>query len=129
MAAEKNKTSAASDAKPTTKDSSQLHMKRPSLYGVLLFIMVAMIIYLQAILWVGEGSVAEVWQLKRSIGQLEQENSHLQERNQKLINEVEALRNGKELIEHRAREDLGLIKNNEIFYHVIDESKQEPSNK
>lgn len=88
------------------------------------FVLLLLFFYLQAILWIGEGSIAEVWRLKQSISELESENKILQERNQKLISEVEALRTGEDLIEFRARQDLGLIKEGEVFYHVIDAPTQ-----
>ncbi len=103
------------------KAIDQSHGNKPVWFVVLMIVLGVLFIYLQVILWIGEGSVADVSRLKQSIAQKEQENKLLQERNQKLIEEVEALRNGLELIEHKAREDLGLVKENEVFYHVIDE--------
>jgi cell division protein FtsB len=96
-------------------------LRKPGFFPIAMFVLLVLFIYLQAILWIGEGSFAEVWRLKQSITELEKENQVLLERNQKLIDEVEALRNGLDLIEHRAREDLGLVKENEVFYHVIKE--------
>ncbi len=90
-------------------------------FTVILTVLLLMFIYLQAILWIGDGSLADVWRLKKSIAALEEENKSLRERNQMLINEVEALRSGTELIENHAREDLGLVKENEVFYHVIED--------
>ena len=92
-------------------------------YSLLLILLFLMFVYLQAILWIGDGSIADVWRLKKAIAALEQENQLLRERNQTLINEVEALRHGTDLIENHAREDLGLVKQNEIFYHVIDDDE------
>lgn len=92
------------------------------------FFLLLLFFYLQAILWIGEGSIAEVWRLKQSISELESENKILQERNQKLISEVEALRTGMDLIEFRARQDLGLIKEGEVFYHVIEDPEQKQNN-
>lgn len=92
-----------------------------NLFTVLMVLFLILFVYLQAILWIGDGSLADVWRLKKAIAELKEENKQLGERNQKLINEVEALRSGTELIENHAREDLGLVKENEIFYHVIDD--------
>jgi cell division protein FtsB len=86
---------------------------------VIKLVLLAALVYLQAILWIGEGSLADVRRLKQSIAELEQKNKQLQERNQLLIDEVDALRNGLDLIEHRAREELGFIKEDEVFYHII----------
>ncbi len=75
---------------------------------------------LQYRLWVGKGSLAEVGNLKQEIGGLEQELVKLRERNRALQAEVEDLRSGNAAIEERARSELGMIKEGEIFYQVID---------
>ena len=109
-------------------DRLKLNIYKPKPFTLLLIVFAIVFLYLQAILWIGEGSLAEVWRLKKSIALIESENKNLQIRNQKLIDEVEALRNGLDLIEHRAREDLGLIKKNEVFYHVIDQRTEQEKN-
>lgn len=91
-------------------------------------LLLVMLVYLQSILWIGEGSFADVRRLKQSISELEQKNKSLQARNQQLIDEVESLRNGLDLIEHRAREDLGFIKEGEVFYHIIKKQPEKERN-
>jgi|GEM_PF-5652352 len=115
------------DNKSLTDDSRKLAITKPSAFVILLGVLLVMVLYLQIILWIGEGSVAELSRLKQSITEAEAENKALQARNQKLILEVEALRNGLELIEYKARKDLGLVKEDEIFYHVIDRRGEEQS--
>lgn len=96
--------------------------------NVIKLVLLVMLVYLQAILWFGEGSVSDIRRLKQSIVELEDKNKGLQERNQKLIDEVDALRNGLDLIEHRAREELGFIKEDEVFYHIIEKQPKATSN-
>jgi len=103
------------------RDSLKLKLIKFGAFKILLCIFGLLIIYLQAILWFGDGSLSEIRKLKKSIALVEQENEKLHARNQQLIDEVEALRHGLDLIEHRAREDLGLVKKNEVFYHLIDQ--------
>ena len=50
-----------------------------------------------------------------------EENQQLSERNQSLAAEVLDLKQGMEAIEERARSEMGMIKNNETFYQIIDE--------
>ncbi len=76
---------------------------------------------LQYRLWVGEGSFAEVAQLKREIARQEKENQRLRARNDVLAREVVALKNGTTLLEERARSELGMIKEGETFYMIIDQ--------
>ncbi len=86
---------------------------------VVIALLVGLLLFLQYRLWVGEGSLAEVNNLKSEIRDLQQELVGLRERNRALEAEVEDLRSGRTAIEERARSELGMIKKGEIFYQVI----------
>ena len=86
---------------------------------LLLAILVLLLILLQYRLWVGPGSLAEVNNLKHEIAELRAELVGLRERNNALQAEVDDLRGGKAAIEERARSELGMIKEGETFYQVI----------
>lgn len=77
---------------------------------------------LQGRLWFGEGSLAEVWKLRQEIAQQQQANLMLAERNGMLSAEVDDLKASDSLgaVEERARSRLGMIKNDEVFYLIID---------
>ena len=81
----------------------------------LIWLLVVLFVLLQYKLWVGDGSLAEVWDLYRQAELQKQENQRLQERNQALEAEVEDLKQGLDSIEERAREELGMIKDDETF--------------
>ncbi len=81
----------------------------------------ALFVYLQINLWVGEGSLANVWSLKKEEARLIKENQQLLERNAAMAAEVLNLKSGLDAIEERARMELGMIKQNETFYLIIDE--------
>jgi cell division protein FtsB len=85
--------------------------------GWLLF---ALLLILQYRLWVGDGSLAEVWDLYQQVEIQRDENRKLRERNQALEAEVQDLKQGLEAIEERAREELGMIKEGETFYQIIE---------
>ena len=87
---------------------------------ILTFILILLLITLQFRLWVGKGSLAEVYNLKNEIVALETELARMHQRNQELRAEVKDLQSKREWIEERAREDLGMIKKDEIFYQVIE---------
>ena len=87
----------------------------------LTWLLVVLFVLLQYKLWVGDGSLAEVWDLYRQTELQKQENQRLQERNQALEAEVEDLKQGLDSIEERAREELGMIKDDETFYHIIED--------
>ncbi len=79
---------------------------------------------LQYRLWVGEGSWAHIVTLEKKIANQEEVNGHLVQRNKSLEIEIFGLKNGLESVEERARSDLGLIKEGETFYLLVDENKQ-----
>lgn len=76
---------------------------------------------LQYRLWVGDGSLAEVSQLKQAIAAQEQENKTLDERNRALDAEVKDLKQGLVAIEERARSELGMIRKDETFFQFVEE--------
>ncbi|MEJ2455957.1 MAG: cell division protein FtsB [Candidatus Thiodiazotropha sp.] len=86
---------------------------------LLIALLLLLLIVLQYRLWVGPGSLAEVNNLKQEIAQLREELVGLRERNSALQAEVEDLRSGQSAIEERARSELGMIKEGETFYQVI----------
>ena len=87
----------------------------------LIWLLVVLFVLLQYKLWMGDGSLAEVWDLYRQTELQKQENQRLQERNQALEAEVEDLKQGLDSIEERAREELGMIKDDETFYQIIED--------
>jgi cell division protein FtsB len=87
----------------------------------LLWLLVGLLVLLQYRLWVGDGSLAEVWGLYRQVEDQREENTRLRERNQALEAEVTDLKQGLAAIEERAREELGMIKDGETFYQIIEE--------
>ena len=87
---------------------------------LLIAVLFLLLLLLQYRLWVGEGSLAEVSNLKREITTQRAELDRLKERNQALQAEVADLRKGLDAIEERARSELGMIKQGEIFYQVIE---------
>ena len=86
----------------------------------LILILVVLLVGLQSRVWVGENSMADVVRLEREIKTQQLENQRLSQRNDILANEVLALKSGLGAVEERAREDLGMIKEGETFYMVIE---------
>ncbi|MES9832811.1 MAG: cell division protein FtsB [Candidatus Thiodiazotropha sp. LLP2] len=92
---------------------------------IIITLLVLLLAFLQYRLWVGEGSLAEVNNLKDEIGSLQQELVILRKRNDALQAEVKDLRSGQAAIEERARSELGMIKEGETFYQVVTPSEVE----
>ncbi len=75
---------------------------------------------LQYRLWFGDGNVLEFRRLNDRIEELRQEGAKRRERNAALEAEVMDLKQGLDAVEERARQDLGMIKEGEVFVQVID---------
>ena len=71
-------------------------------------------------LWFGEASVRDVVELKQSIKEQQAKNEKVKQRNAVLAAEVEDLKTGLEAIEERARSELGMIKKDETFIHIVE---------
>lgn len=87
---------------------------------LLWFIMAVLILLLQVRLWIGEGSFAQVWALEQSIAEQREDNDELSVRNERLYAEVRNLRNEQGAVEERARMNLGLIRDDETFFLVVE---------
>lgn len=86
----------------------------------LTLIFVALIALLQYPLWLGKGSWLKVWDLSRQISEQKAANEELKLRNDTVDAEVRDLKQGFAAIEERARSELGMIKQDEVFYQVFE---------
>ncbi len=88
----------------------------------LLAALVALLLILQYRLWIAEGSLAERHRLELQAREQSAVNKALRERNAVLEREVLELQNGNDSVEQRAREELGLIREGEVFYQFVDQA-------
>jgi cell division protein FtsB len=86
---------------------------------VLTYTLAGFILLLQYPLWLGKGGWLRVWSLERQVQEQRQANTALAQRNGALEAEVRDLKQGFEAIEERARYELGLIKQDEVFFQVV----------
>jgi cell division protein FtsB len=89
----------------------------------LTLILAALIIALQYPLWLGKGSWLKVWETDQEVKKQQAENERLKQRNAYLDAEVTDLKTGYEAIEERARNELGMVKQDEVFFQVMDDPK------
>ena len=85
--------------------------------------LLVLLLLLQYRLWFAEGGLAEANRLNVRLENAEAENAELSARNEVLTNEVIALQGGNEAVEKNARENLGLIKEGEIYYQFVEETE------
>lgn len=83
-------------------------------------ILFLLLLGLQYRLWIGEGSLAHVARLDAKIAKQNSANDRLTQRNKILQIEVKELKSGLDAIEERARNELGMIKEGETFYLVLE---------
>jgi cell division protein FtsB len=91
---------------------------------LLIAVLFVILLGLQYRLWVGEGSFADIVRLSDELDRQSQENTELSARNAALINEVEELQDGMDAIEEHARNELGLIRDGETFFLIIEDEAQ-----
>ncbi len=81
-------------------------------------VLLALIVLLQYPLWLGKGGWLRVWDMDRQLQAQREINQKLEQRNAALDAEVRDLKNGYDAIEERARYELGLVKDGEVFVQV-----------
>lgn len=94
---------------------------------LLSILLLVIFLVLQYRLWVSDEGMAEVWRLDTAVERQRAENRVLEERNAALEAEVRDLKEGETAVEERARNELGMIGEDETFYQVVpaDESEDE----
>jgi cell division protein FtsB len=76
------------------------------------------LLVLHAQLWFGRGSVPNVARLQSRLEAQNDKNAAAQLRNEQLASEVRDLKEGLEMVEEKARSELGMVKPNEIFVQI-----------
>ncbi len=85
----------------------------------LTLLFVALIALLQYSLWLGKGSWLNVWEVNKQLDKQEADNKVREARNAALEAEVADLKQGYDAIEERARSELGMVKDGEVFFQVL----------
>jgi cell division protein FtsB len=80
--------------------------------------LLVLIVLLQYPLWLGKGGWLKVWDYDRQLEQQKEVTRKLEIRNAGLDAEVRDLKQGYEAIEERARFELGMIRQDEVFVHI-----------
>lgn len=78
-----------------------------------------LLLLVQYPLWLGKGGWLRVADLENQVGAAHKKADELKARNAKLDSEVRDLKDGTGAVEERARYELGMIKQNEIFIQVL----------
>ncbi len=86
---------------------------------LLLLLLIALVGLIQYPLWAGRGGWLAVWDMQEQVAAQRNINEGLRARNQALTAEVEDLRTGTEASEERARAELGMMRQGELFVQIL----------
>jgi len=80
--------------------------------------LLVLLLVLQGQLWFGRGSVPNVANLNQELAAQKRSNAQAEQANARMEAEIRDLREGLEMVEEKARSELGMVKPNEIFVQV-----------
>ena len=81
-------------------------------------LLIALLAVVHAQLWFGRGSVGNVASLQHKLEEQKLRNAQAQQANERLASEVRDLKEGLDMVEEKARGELGMVKPNEIFVQI-----------
>jgi cell division protein FtsB len=81
--------------------------------------LLVLFVLIQYPLWFGQGGWMAVWDLQQKVAEQQAINDGLRARNQAMEAEVEDLRSGTQASEERARRELGLMQDQEVFIQIL----------
>jgi len=81
-------------------------------------ILLLLLAVVHAQLWLGRGSVPNVAKLQNKLQALSEKNAATQLTNERLASEVRDLKEGLDMVEEKARSELGMVKPNEMFVQI-----------
>ena len=87
---------------------------------ILLSIIILLIALLQYRLWYADGGIEEIQHDQLELIELKKQVEEKRERNAALYAEVEDLRKGQESLEEHSRNQLGMIRDGETFFQVLE---------
>lgn len=80
--------------------------------------LIALLVVLHGQLWFGRGSVPSVSTMQGQLADQKIKNGLAAVANDRLSAEIADLKGGLEIVEERARVELGMVRNNEIFVQI-----------
>ena len=81
-------------------------------------VLAALLVVVQGDLWFGKGNLPYVMGLQKQVDVQKQANALLRERNARVLAEVNDLKEGLEMVEEKARSELGMVKPDEILVQL-----------
>ena len=82
-------------------------------------VLLAVLVLLQGQLWMGRGSLPRVHEMQRQIAVQQTANTVASQANARLDSEVNDLKEGMDMVEEKARSELGMVRPNEIYVQYL----------
>ena len=82
-------------------------------------VLLAVLALLQGQLWLGRGSLPRVQEMQRQIAVQQTANAAASQANARLDSEVNDLKEGMDMVEEKARSELGMVRPNEVFVQIV----------
>ncbi|HAT7071296.1 TPA: cell division protein FtsB [Legionella pneumophila] len=83
-------------------------------------ILIVALVALQHKLWLGDGNIIQWIKLEKKLEAHKNQNDKLAARNKALEADIKELKSGDQALEEQARYELGMIKQNEVYYQFVD---------
>ena len=88
---------------------------------IFIYALLILLVWFQYALWVGKNGVLDYQDVRQDIVIQKEVNERLKARNSAMFAEIDDLREGLDAVEERARNQLGLIKEDETFYRILED--------
>jgi len=82
-------------------------------------LLIGLLAVVQGQLWFGRGSVGDVAHLRQKLEEQKAHNAVAAQANAQLSAEVRDLQEGLDMVEEKARSELGMVKPNEILVQIV----------
>lgn len=82
-------------------------------------LLIGLLAVVQAQLWLGRGSVGDVAQMQQKLDEQQARNAAALQANERLAAEVRDLQEGLEMVEEKARAELGMVRPNEVLVQIV----------
>ena len=93
-------------------------------FYLLLSVLFGIFLFLQYHLFFETDGIRDVFHLKRALAQQAKISEKLKSQNEELIFQVKRMQNSHEATESRARNELGMIKKDEMFYQIVKKDRK-----
>lgn len=83
-------------------------------------VLIIALVVLQHKLWLGDGSIVQWVNLQQKLVAQQEENEQLATRNKALEADIQELKRGEQALEEQARYELGMVKEEEVYYQFVE---------